>query len=64
MANVTITPLPAAYREIPEWLRPQQPPIFDDDPTPEDIELARALFVELDAESQRWYRGRGSWLFP
>jgi hypothetical protein len=64
MANVTIKPMPAAYREIPERLRPGHPPIFDGDPTPEDVELAQALFAELDAESQRWYRGRGTWLFP
>jgi hypothetical protein len=59
MANVTIKPLPAAYREIPERLRPRHPPIFDGEPTPEDIELARALFAELDAESQKWYGGCG-----
>ncbi len=35
------------------------PPIFDGDPTPEDIELARALFAELDPESQEWYGRAG-----
>lgn len=63
MANVNIRPLPAAYRAIPERLRPQHPPIFDDNPTPEDIELARALWEELDPESQRWY-SRSSRIFP
>jgi hypothetical protein len=55
MANVEVRPMPAKYREIPERLRPQHPPIFDGDPSAEDIALARALFKELDPESQRWY---------
>jgi hypothetical protein len=56
MANVNIRPMPRKYRKIPARWRPQHPPIFDGDPTPEDRELARALFDELDPESQAWYR--------
>jgi hypothetical protein len=54
--------MPDAYRAIPERLRPQFAPIFDGDPTPEDISLALALFAELDPESQSWYR-HGTRLF-
>jgi hypothetical protein len=57
MAKVTIKPLPSWCRELPEDLWPQHPPIFDDQPTAEDVALARALIEELDPASQRWYRG-------
>jgi hypothetical protein len=57
MASVTIEPLPPAYRAIPERLRPAHKPIFDGPATEQDVELARALFAELDPESKRWYSG-------
>lgn len=57
MATVTIMPMPQWIRDLPPRLRAQHPPIFDGvDITPEDRELARALFEELDAVSQTWYR--------
>ncbi len=59
MANVTIRPLPQVYRTVSKRLRPYHPPIFDGEPTPADISLARALFQELDEESQDWYGRRG-----
>jgi hypothetical protein len=59
---VTITPMPRAYLKIKEIFRPSHPPIFDGDHTPEDIAEARALFAELDPESQRWY-SKGSKIF-
>lgn len=47
---------------MPDWARgtrykPMPPPLFAPgvSPTPDDIELARALFEELDPESKRWY---------
>lgn len=55
MANVDINPLPVAYRRMPPRLRPRPAPIFDDEPTQEDRELALALLLELDAESRDWY---------
>ncbi len=60
--SVTIKPMPAAYREIPVRLRPMPSAIFENDPTPDDIALARELFLALDAESQSWYR-KASHLF-
>jgi hypothetical protein len=45
-----------AYREVPELLWPVYPPIFDGEPTAEDIELALALIEALDPPSRRWYR--------
>lgn len=58
MATVDVNPLPEWARKLPQRLRPGHPPIFPDgDPTSEDVELALALFHELDAESQRWYGG-------
>ena len=58
MATVNVMPLPQAYRKISAKYRPQHPPIFPDgDPTPADVELARALYRELDRDSQDWYRG-------
>ena len=64
MAIVTLTPMPRGYLKISHKFRPRHPPIFPDgDPSPDDIELARALFVELDPESQEWYRRSGSSLF-
>jgi len=57
MPTVNVAPMPESTRKIPKRLRPQHPPIFEgtDPATPEDIELARALFLELDEESQLWY---------
>ena len=55
--TVNIRPMPVAYRSIPEKWRPQHPPIFDGDPTPDDLDLARELWLALDEESQRWYSG-------
>ena len=57
--TVNIHPLPESLRRIPARLRPGHPPIFERDPAQEDIELARALFRELDPESQRWYGRSG-----
>ena len=57
--SVHIIPIPSAYLKITRLYRPGHPPIFDGDPTPEDIALARALFLELDSESQDWYGRRG-----
>lgn len=57
MADVHIAPLPQLYRQIPAKFRPSHPPIFDADPTPEDIALARELFALLDEESRDWYGG-------
>lgn len=59
---VNIAPLPLAYRSISNRFRPKHPPIFqgDGEPTDADIELARELFLELDPESQEWYRGCGA----
>ncbi len=54
--TVTITPMPASARD--KRFRPLHPPIFPDGaPTPDEIELALALFAELDSESQSWYGG-------
>lgn len=54
--RVQIAPMPAGIRNIPKKWRPLHPPIFPDgEPTAEEIELARALFKELDEESQNWY---------
>ena len=55
--NVNVAPMPAWARKIPARLRPVHPPIFEGDPAPTDVELARALFRELDRDSQDWYRG-------
>jgi hypothetical protein len=57
MATVSIRPLPMGYREILPRFRPQHPPIFDGEPTAEDVALARELFEALDLESQQWYGG-------
>lgn len=54
MANVCVRPMPAALRAMKRF-RPMAPPIFDDEPTPADIALARELFLALDAQSQEWY---------
>lgn len=60
MANVTIRPMPQWARKLPERLRPQPHPVFGGGaPTEEDRELARALFLELDPESQQWYQRGG-----
>ena len=56
MSEVHVNPMPKGIRAIPERWRPLPPPIFPNgDPSPEDIELARELFLALDPESQRWY---------
>ena len=57
-----LVPMPRAYLKISEKYRPSHPPIFDDEPSAADLLEARALFRELDAESQRWYC-RSSTLF-
>lgn len=54
--TVHIEPLSPGLRAIPARWRPQVPPIFPDGPpTPADVELARELYLLLDAESRRWY---------
>ncbi|MBN3789707.1 hypothetical protein [Burkholderia sp. Ac-20353] len=58
MREVQIKPLPAEMRG--KKFRPMPQPIFagyNSDPTQEEIELAIALFEELDPESQEWYGG-------
>jgi len=57
--TVYIRPLTVAERAIPKRLRLLRTPMFPDrwPPTPEDIELARQLFLELDLKSQIWYSG-------
>ena len=54
---VIIEPMPRSYLKIKKIFRPSHPPIYDSPPTPADIEEARALFAELDPESQEWYTG-------
>jgi hypothetical protein len=52
--TVRIEPLPTWVRTTK--FKPLHPPVFEaDDPTPDDIALALALFAELDAESLAWY---------
>lgn len=64
MAEVCIRPMPVGYRKIPMRLRPHYPPIFQGgEPTEDDRQLARELFLALDSESQAWYRRGGSKLF-
>lgn len=58
--TVNVLKMPPTIRDIPPRFRPMPPPIFPyGDPAPADIELARELFLALDLESQRWYRGCG-----
>lgn len=50
-------------RPMPAWARGKRfptlpPPVFQGEPTRQDIELAIALFEELDPESQTWYGGQ------
>lgn len=59
---VHIVPMPRSFLKFSEKIRPSHPPIFDDDPSQDEIAEARALFAELDEDSQAWYR-RGSRLF-
>jgi hypothetical protein len=53
--SVDIRPLPAWARKT--RYKPLPPPVFVGEPTRADVELALALFAELDAESQDWYGG-------
>lgn len=53
---VDIQPMPAWARKTK--YAPLPPPVFTDgEPTCEDVELALALFHELDQDSRRWYGG-------
>jgi hypothetical protein len=64
MAEVKIIPASASLRKIPMRLWPLHPPIFQGgEPTEDDRQLARELFLALDEESQAWYRRGGSRLF-
>lgn len=50
-------------RPMPTWARGKRyrvsaPPVFQGEPAREDLELALALFEELDPESQAWYGGQ------
>jgi hypothetical protein len=64
MSAIHISPMPEKYRSIPKHLRPCVPPLFmDGEPTDSDRELARELFLILDADSQDWYRRSCSALF-
>ena len=54
--TVHIAPLPEIYRG--KRFRPRPAPVFGGKvPTRDEIELAIALFEELDPESQAWYGG-------
>lgn len=58
MTQVTVERMPASFRKFSPRFRPRPPPIFQDgDPAPADVQLARDLFMALDDESKRWYRG-------
>lgn len=59
MATVNIVPMPLYCRKIKPIYRQMPPPLFPEgNPTSEDIELARELFMALDEESKVWYRSR------
>lgn len=62
---VTLQPLPAWHRKIPPRLRPGLPPhaVFDSPPTKKEIKLARALFLELDPDSQDAFRSYAPGVF-
>jgi hypothetical protein len=66
MRTVIVIPIDLTYHQSDKFW-PDTPPIFPEGwpPTPEEIELARALFMELDAISQYWYcrNGRGPEIF-
>lgn len=49
--------MPHYLRDYPPVYRHMHPPIFGANQkiTPDDVELAKALFAELDRESQKWY---------
>src|SRR5215218_5162850 len=49
---VNIVPLPLWARKLPARWRPCHPPIYDGDPTPEQVALAEALVSALDLESR------------
>ena len=52
--TVNIEPMPAWMRRT--RFRPCPPPVFPDGPpTRDEIELALALYDELDPDSQQWY---------
>lgn len=53
--TVNVKPMPEKIRTIPKKWRPQPPPLFFGEGTPEDVELARELFKLLDDESKDWY---------
>jgi len=55
--GVNVVPLPRWARELPARWRVCHPPVFDGDPTPEEIALALALIDALDPESRHWYGG-------
>lgn len=59
MGEVVIVPMPVAYLDIAERLRPTIPPIFPGCPEcgPSDADrlLAFELWQALDEESKRWY---------
>lgn len=46
----------ASLATYPMRLRPGTGPIFEGEPTSEDLALALELFDALDPESQAWYR--------
>ena len=51
--TVHIEPIPAWAED--KRFKPQPQPVFKGKPTPKDIELALALFKELDEASRAWY---------
>jgi hypothetical protein len=61
---VVIEPLPLAFRDVPRLYWPGHPPIRPSGETPEpgDRELARALYLALDPDSQIWWSGLRPWI--
>jgi hypothetical protein len=55
MTTVNVRPLPNGYLKTPAKWRPMPAPIFDGEPSREDLELALALIEALDDESRAWY---------
>lgn len=66
MRTPQVVEMPDDVAEREPRLRPLPPPIWpglDRDPSPEEVELALALFRALSPESQAWYRRSGFRLF-
>jgi hypothetical protein len=57
MTTVSIKPLPHGFRSVPRRLWCGHPPMFDGEPTRDDIALAIELLEALDPDSFDWYGG-------